>query len=139
MQRNAAVYRTEKTLQEGCDKIDEVYDSFKDVKITDKGLVWNTDLIETLELENLLRKNLVIQSKLSKPFTQLSTVKNQEELMQETTILIEMIRSSWFIPIQQCPTSNLEKFISNTEKFIAILLTRKSFQQSHQKREFIDQ
>lgn len=55
MQRNAAVYRTEKTLKEGCDKIDEVYESFKDVKINDKGLVWNTDLLETLELENLLR------------------------------------------------------------------------------------
>jgi len=48
MQRNAAVYRTEKTLQEGCDKIDEIYGTYKDVKITDKGLVWNTDLIETL-------------------------------------------------------------------------------------------
>jgi len=55
MQRNAAVYRTEKTLQEGCDKIDEIYGTYKDVKINDKGLVWNTDLIETLELENLLR------------------------------------------------------------------------------------
>jgi len=50
MQRNAAVYRIEKTLKEGCDKNDEVYQSFKDVKISDKGLVWNTDLIETLEL-----------------------------------------------------------------------------------------
>jgi succinate dehydrogenase/fumarate reductase flavoprotein subunit len=50
MQRNAAVYRTQKTLQEGCDKIDEIYDTYKDVKINDKGLVWNTDLIETLEL-----------------------------------------------------------------------------------------
>lgn len=48
MQRNAAVYRTEKTLKEGCDRIDEVYESFKDVKINDKGLVWNTDLLETL-------------------------------------------------------------------------------------------
>ena len=48
MQRNAAVYRTEKTLQEGCDKIDEIYDNFKKVKINDKGLVWNTDLLETL-------------------------------------------------------------------------------------------
>lgn len=56
MQRNAAVYRIEKTLQEGCDKIDEVYQKFHDVKINDKGLVWNTDLIETLELENLLSK-----------------------------------------------------------------------------------
>ena len=56
MQRNAAVYRTEKTLQEGADQIDQIYDSFQDVKIDDKGLVWNTDLIETLELDNLLRK-----------------------------------------------------------------------------------
>lgn len=56
MQRNAAVYRIEKTLKEGCDRMDEVYKTYKDVKITDKGLVWNTDLIETLELENLLGK-----------------------------------------------------------------------------------
>lgn len=55
MQRNAAVYRIEKTLKEGCDKIDEIYQDFHHVKINDKGLVWNTDLIETLELENLLR------------------------------------------------------------------------------------
>lgn len=60
MQRNAAVYRTEKTLKEGCDKIDEVYESFNDVKINDKGLVWNTDLLETLELENLLCNLLVM-------------------------------------------------------------------------------
>lgn len=60
MQRNAAVYRIEKTLQEGCDKIDEIYQSFHDVKINDKGLVWNTDLIETLELENLLRNPPII-------------------------------------------------------------------------------
>lgn len=62
MQRNAAVYRIEKTLKEGCDRIDEVYQSYKDVKIADKGLVWNTDLIETLELENLLRKFIFIFS-----------------------------------------------------------------------------
>lgn len=54
MQRNAAVYRIHKTLDEGCKKIDEVYESYKDIKIDDKGLVWNTDLIEALELENLL-------------------------------------------------------------------------------------
>ena len=56
MQRNAAGYRTEKTLQEGCDKIDQVYATYPDIKINDKGLVWNTDLLEALELENLLRK-----------------------------------------------------------------------------------
>lgn len=62
MQRNAAVYRIEKTLKEGCDRIDEVYQMYKDVKINDKGLVWNTDLVETLELENLLRKYSIICS-----------------------------------------------------------------------------
>lgn len=102
MQRNAAVYRTEKTLQEGCDRIDEVYESFKDVKITDKGLVWNTDLIETLELQNLLRKYYFIQSKPSKLFTLLLTVKNPEEPMLEMIILIEMIKSLWCIQTQLC-------------------------------------
>jgi succinate dehydrogenase (ubiquinone) flavoprotein subunit len=60
MQRNAAVYRTEKTLKEGCDRIDEIYETYKDVKVNDKGLVWNTDLMETLELENLLRRSKLI-------------------------------------------------------------------------------
>jgi succinate dehydrogenase (ubiquinone) flavoprotein subunit len=50
MQRNAAVYRVQKTLDEGCNKIDEIYQSYHDVAITDKGSVWNTDLIEALEL-----------------------------------------------------------------------------------------
>lgn len=54
MQRNAAVYRVQKTLDEGCKKMDEVYQTYHDVQITDKGQVWNTDLIEAMELENLL-------------------------------------------------------------------------------------
>ena len=45
MQRHAAVFRTQKILQEGCDKIDQIYQTYKDVKINDKGLVWNTDLL----------------------------------------------------------------------------------------------
>ena len=53
MQLHAAVFRVEKTLQEGVKKMDQVYDSFKHVGIKDRGLVWNTDLIETLELENI--------------------------------------------------------------------------------------
>ena len=69
MQRNAAVYRTGKTLQEGADSIDRTYESFKDVKINDKGLVWNTDLIETIELENLLRKDIFMQFRPSRLFT----------------------------------------------------------------------
>ncbi|KAL6759481.1 FAD binding domain-containing protein [Haematococcus lacustris] len=54
MQNNAAVFRTQETLKEGCTLIDECEKTLADVKVTDKGLIWNTDLVETLELENLL-------------------------------------------------------------------------------------
>jgi len=54
MQSNCTVFRTGEILAEGCQKIDQVVDSFKDVSVTDRSLVWNTDLVETLELRNLL-------------------------------------------------------------------------------------
>jgi succinate dehydrogenase / fumarate reductase, flavoprotein subunit len=54
MQTDAAVFRTGESLAEGTRRIAATFDSFKDVRITDRSLVWNTDLIETLELENLL-------------------------------------------------------------------------------------
>jgi succinate dehydrogenase / fumarate reductase flavoprotein subunit len=54
MQSDAAVFRTGSSLQEGCDKLQQTYDSFADVRTSDRGLIWNTDLIETLELDNLL-------------------------------------------------------------------------------------
>ncbi|MCK9609459.1 MAG: succinate dehydrogenase flavoprotein subunit [Methylomonas sp.] len=54
MQSKAAVFRTEKTLQEGIQRMGEVAASFEDVKVGDKSLIWNTDLVETLELDNLL-------------------------------------------------------------------------------------
>jgi len=54
MQDHAAVYRTQETLAEGKQLIDETVQSFRDVKVSDQSLVWNTDLIETLELRNLL-------------------------------------------------------------------------------------
>ncbi len=54
MQSDAAVFRTGKTLKEGCEKISAVRESFKDVHVSDRSLVWNSDLIETLELANLL-------------------------------------------------------------------------------------
>ncbi|GMH41178.1 hypothetical protein BSKO_09088 [Bryopsis sp. KO-2023] len=54
MQTNAAVFRTQSSLEEGCKLIDECVQSFKDVKVTDRSLTWNSDLVETLELENLL-------------------------------------------------------------------------------------
>ncbi|MCE3002510.1 MAG: succinate dehydrogenase flavoprotein subunit [Xanthomonadaceae bacterium] len=54
MQNNAAVFRTGETLKDGVAKITAVHESFADVKVADRSLVWNSDLIETLELQNLL-------------------------------------------------------------------------------------
>jgi succinate dehydrogenase / fumarate reductase flavoprotein subunit len=58
MQNHAAVFRTGESLREGIKKLHEVYDSFADVGVTDRGLIWNTDLVETLELDNLLGQAL---------------------------------------------------------------------------------
>ena len=54
MQNNAAVFRTQETLEEGCKLITKAWESYHDVKISDRSLIWNSDLIETIELENLL-------------------------------------------------------------------------------------
>ncbi|MDC1288147.1 succinate dehydrogenase flavoprotein subunit, partial [Gammaproteobacteria bacterium] len=54
MQQHAAVFRTGDSMSEGVEKLDAVFASFADVGVSDRGLVWNTDLVETLELENLL-------------------------------------------------------------------------------------
>ncbi len=54
MQNHAAVFRTGESLGEGVELLGKTYASFADVRVTDRSLVWNTDLIETLELENLL-------------------------------------------------------------------------------------
>ena len=54
MQAHAAVFRTQSSLEAGVKKMDEVYKQWADVAVSDKGTIWNTDLIETLELQNLL-------------------------------------------------------------------------------------
>ncbi|MFI4889944.1 MAG: succinate dehydrogenase flavoprotein subunit [Steroidobacterales bacterium] len=54
MQRDAAVFRTGESLRDGKRKLAEVVASFADVSVADRSLIWNTDLIETLELDNLL-------------------------------------------------------------------------------------
>nr|WP_294171252.1 succinate dehydrogenase flavoprotein subunit [uncultured Sphingomonas sp.] len=59
MQRDCAVFRTEQTLAEGQTAIDGVFRSIADVKVTDRSLIWNTDLIETLELDNMLSQAVV--------------------------------------------------------------------------------
>ncbi len=54
MQNNATVFRTEDVLQEGVKLIQDVYGSFQQVTVSDHSLIWNSDLVETLELRNLL-------------------------------------------------------------------------------------
>jgi succinate dehydrogenase / fumarate reductase flavoprotein subunit len=58
MQADAAVFRTGETLAEGVKKIRDIHASFADVRVSDRSLVWNSDLIETMELENLLGQAL---------------------------------------------------------------------------------
>ncbi len=67
MQKHAAVFRNGELLSEGVDKMNIIFDSFKDVAVSDKGLCWNTDLLETLELENmLLQAQTIIQGALNR-------------------------------------------------------------------------
>jgi succinate dehydrogenase / fumarate reductase flavoprotein subunit len=54
MQNHAAVFRSGETLAEGVAKIAQVSDSFADVRVSDRSLIWNSDLVETLELQNLI-------------------------------------------------------------------------------------
>ncbi len=54
MQADAAVFRTDKTLSEGCAKMEAVAAKMDDLSVTDRSLVWNSDLMETLELTNLM-------------------------------------------------------------------------------------
>merc|ERR1711991_1160763 len=51
---HAAVFRTSESLKEGVDKMDALYPLVHDVVVNDKSKIWNTDLEETLELQNLL-------------------------------------------------------------------------------------
>src|SRR5687768_8701029 len=59
MQLDAAVFRTGETLADGVRKMREIHASFADVKVSDRSLIWNSDLIETYELSNLLDQALV--------------------------------------------------------------------------------
>lgn len=63
MQKHASVFRDGPSLQEGVDKMRECYKEMSDISIKDRSLVWNTDLVETLELQNLmLNAMMTIQS-----------------------------------------------------------------------------
>ena len=59
MQADAAVFRTSESLQNGVEAMSEIYSRLHDVKVTDRSLIWNSDLVETLELENLMANAMV--------------------------------------------------------------------------------
>ncbi len=59
MQSNAAVFRTGDVLQEGCEKISQVAAEMAQVSVSDRSMVWNTDLVETLELRNLMGQAVI--------------------------------------------------------------------------------
>jgi succinate dehydrogenase / fumarate reductase flavoprotein subunit len=59
MQAHCAVFRTDKVLAEGKDKLAAIYASMEDISVTDRSLIWNSDLVETLELDNLISQATV--------------------------------------------------------------------------------
>jgi len=58
MQNHAAVFRTSESLVEGAQKMREIHAGFADIRVSDRSLIWNSDLIETMELQNLLGQAL---------------------------------------------------------------------------------
>ncbi len=54
MQDDAAVFRTQDSLENGCRQISEIWNGLADIKVTDRSMIWNSDLVETLELDNLM-------------------------------------------------------------------------------------
>lgn len=54
MQEDAAVFRTAESLQQGCKRMSAIWQELKDIKVTDRSMIWNSDLVETLELYNLM-------------------------------------------------------------------------------------
>jgi succinate dehydrogenase / fumarate reductase flavoprotein subunit len=59
MQNNCAVFRTGEVLQQGSKLIHEVFDGIADVRTSDRSLIWNSDLVETLEFANLIEQAVV--------------------------------------------------------------------------------
>ncbi len=59
MQENCAVYRTGDVLREGVEKIDAIFDKLPGLNVTDRSMIWNTDLVEALEFDNLIAQATV--------------------------------------------------------------------------------
>ena len=59
MQETCAVYRTGEVLREGVERMDQIWAELPDISVTDRSMLWNSDLVETLELDNLMQQALV--------------------------------------------------------------------------------
>jgi succinate dehydrogenase / fumarate reductase flavoprotein subunit len=59
MQEDAAVFRTGESLEQGLGRVEQIYAQRGDIGITDRSLIWNTDLVETLEFDNLIQQAVV--------------------------------------------------------------------------------
>lgn len=59
MQTHCSVFRTKEHLEAGLEKIKEILASFQDIQLNDRSLIWNSDLVEAFELDNLLQQSLV--------------------------------------------------------------------------------
>ncbi|TPW27047.1 succinate dehydrogenase flavoprotein subunit [Pararhizobium mangrovi] len=58
MQEDAAVFRTQESLEQGCERMTALWKEMPDIKVTDRSMIWNSDLVETLEYENLMANAL---------------------------------------------------------------------------------
>ncbi len=68
MQEDVAVFRIDDTLQQGVKRIASIYDRVSDIRTTDRGMIWNTDLMETLEFDNLIGQAAVtVNSAVNRP------------------------------------------------------------------------
>ncbi len=68
MQEDVAVFRIQDTLEKGVKRIADVYDKVSDIRVTDRGMIWNTDLMETLEFDNLIGQAAVtVNSAVNRP------------------------------------------------------------------------
>src|SRR3546814_8435812 len=59
MSQHAAVFRTDELMVEGKEKLARTYERMQDIHVTDRGLIWNSDLVETMELDNLISQATV--------------------------------------------------------------------------------
>ena len=68
MQEDVAVFRVQDSMEQGVKRIADVYDRVKDIKVHDRGLIWNVDLMETLEFDNLIGQAAVtVNSAVTRP------------------------------------------------------------------------